>query len=322
MAAAGRVALRDAEGTAAADASNFAKRRDEEVAAPIGAMSEGIVAVMSAMLDEVRFTDENEVAFDLLRRGCRHCSVHSTEAMEALRQVPLEQGDVAATVVKFLARIAASRRGAERRVQELSAILATASAPWRQLLEQQPVLAALLRGKLLKATALDSEPAEGLRPKHEAHIFLRERRTHRFLSVTEDEDTSAACCVMTENASSMFICQWRGGGASEEPDQTEKIARGGRDSRSDESGVYPELGFLHEGVPAFNCFLGCKRCWVGWELCCTSRIFGKQESFRWGADSSLQHFSTGLWLWVDPLMHQKISFHAEERSTWDVLLAT
>eukprot|EP00930_Biecheleria_cincta_P072474 TRINITY_DN59866_c0_g1_i1.p1 TRINITY_DN59866_c0_g1~~TRINITY_DN59866_c0_g1_i1.p1 ORF type:complete len:315 (+),score=57.48 TRINITY_DN59866_c0_g1_i1:112-1056(+) len=314
MAATGRAGLRDAEGTAAAAASNSANHRDQELAAAIEALSEGIVAVMSAMSDEVRFTDENEVAFNLLRRGCRHCSIHSTESMEALRQVPLEQDNVAATVVKFLARIAASRRGASRRVQELGAILAAASPPWSQLLEQQPVLAALLRGELLKAAA-DSEPAEGLRPKHEAHIFLRERRSQRFLSVTEDEDTSAACCVMTESAASMFICHWRGG-------EAEQIAGGGHDSRSGESDVYPELGFLHEGVPGFNCFLGCKRCWVGWELCCTSNLFGKQECFRWGADSSLQHFSTGLWLWVDPLMHRKITLHAEERSTWDVLLAT
>lgn len=291
---------------AVAGAAGAANQEDQVEAR--GALSKGIEAVMSAMSNEVCFTDENEVAFTLLRRGCRHCSVHSTESLEALREVPLQQEAVAATVVQFLARIAASRRGASRRVQELGAILAKASVPWSELLNQQPALAALLRGEHSK----DTEPAIGPRPQHEAHIFLRERRSRRFLSLTEDEETNVTCCIMTEAASSMFICQWRGGVASDELEG----------AKTNESDVHPELGFLHEGVPAFNCFLGCRRYWVGWELCCSSRLFGKQEGFRWGADSSLQHFSTGLWLWVDPLMHQNVALHAEERSAWDVLLAT
>ncbi|CAJ1443154.1 unnamed protein product [Effrenium voratum] len=87
------------------------------------------------MSGEVRFTNENEVAFAKLRLGCRHGGAHGGAA---LRQVQPQQQ---AVVVSFLARMAGRRRRcAARRVQELGCILAKASASWQELLAKEEPL--------------------------------------------------------------------------------------------------------------------------------------------------------------------------------------
>ncbi|CAE8702638.1 unnamed protein product, partial [Polarella glacialis] len=57
------------------------------------ALVEGVAAVIAAMAGEVRFANESEDAFALLRRGCRHCASRGAAAIgqAALRQVPPEQ---------------------------------------------------------------------------------------------------------------------------------------------------------------------------------------------------------------------------------------
>eukprot|EP00440_Ansanella_granifera_P059482 gb/GFBE01064470.1/.p1 GENE.gb/GFBE01064470.1/~~gb/GFBE01064470.1/.p1 ORF type:complete len:320 (+),score=56.29 gb/GFBE01064470.1/:1-960(+) len=292
-------------------------------------LSEGIAAVMSAMSSEVSFTNENEVAFAQLRRGCFHCAGRSPEASEALRQVPREQQ---AAIVAFLARRSQLRPSAARRVQELGLILAKSSPAWSELLAAsaelggpQGLLAAGLQvvhsrragGGPRRVPEELARPAPS--PGHEARVFLRERRSQWYLSVAKVNN--AACCIMTERAASLFICHWLGRGpslvegmqgfleVSEDAEQSTE-AKPRLDS--------PDLGFAHEGEPALGCFLGSRRNWGDVELCCTSRKFSKRECFRWGADASLQHRHSGLWLWVDK---NEVTLSGEEKSTWEVLPA-
>jgi len=290
------------------------ERAEDEGFARKKALAEGIAAVMSAMSSDVRFTNENEAAFALLRRGCRYCAGgrHSS-ALEALRQVPHEQQ---ATVVDFLVRFAISRRGSARRVQELGAILVGCSPSWVELLTASPLGGpkGLLAEELsVRGHTLGLASEISLVPPHESRIFLRERLSKRFLSITHVDDYD--CCAMTDRATSLFVCHWVGKGC--EGSSAWEPGSQGEEPCADSS---PDVGFAHEGVPALGCFLGCRRRWADhdWEVCCASRNFGKREHFRWGTDTSLQHRSSGLWLWVES---DQVLLHTEKKSFWEVLEA-
>jgi len=113
------------------------------------------------------------------------------------------------------------------------------------------------------------------------------------------------------------------------------VARSRADSAASttaESGVV--LGFAHEGVPALGRFLVARKPWpaslrsaftggrANLELFCASKCLGRQEEFRWGADATIQHVPSGLWLYVDPSSPGTVCLHAFERSTWEALSAT
>ncbi|CAE7350701.1 CEP1 [Symbiodinium natans] len=317
-----------AQGGAAAGNSGPATGNDQAEKA----LLVGIEAVCNAMSGEVRFTNENEAAFALLRKGCRHCS--GTRGGEALRQVPVEKQ---AIVVAFLTRIAEIRRGASRRVQELGAILANASPSWQELLAGSEALGGPdgLLAEELKALVPATTAGEANLPapvlEHEARVFLRESKSKRYLSIISS--STDACIIMTELPVSLFVCCVLGKGLSdacssfstEVSEETEASSFSSQLSKSrlaELEGENLEFGLAHEGVPSCGRFLGSRRRWTDVELCCSSRSFGRRERWSRGPGASLQHQSSGLWLYVDPRSPNKVTLSSQEHSAWEVLPAT
>mmetsp|Transcript_48364 Transcript_48364/g.90572 ORF Transcript_48364/g.90572 Transcript_48364/m.90572 type:complete len:340 (-) Transcript_48364:158-1177(-) len=313
------------------------------------ALLAGIEAVLSAMSGEVRFTNENEAAFALLRKGCRHCAGKDPGGVEALRQVSPEKK---AVIVAFLGRIAESRRLVARRVQELGAILAQSSPSWQELLaHSEPLggpnglLAADLKelaismpaaGPTVPVTASGdlNLPAE-LVLEHEARIFLRERGSQRYLSIVcSPTNDAAACIMMTELPVSLFVCYMYGKGSAGLSDaygssfSTEETEISSQPSKSRLSALEDEtleFGLAHEGIPGLGRFLGSQRRWTRrWtevEFCCSSRCFGKREIWSRGSGASLQHQSSGKWLYVDPSNPDQVILSSQDQSAWEVLAA-
>mmetsp|Transcript_39137 Transcript_39137/g.93531 ORF Transcript_39137/g.93531 Transcript_39137/m.93531 type:complete len:325 (+) Transcript_39137:48-1022(+) len=299
------------------------------------ALHAGIEAVCNAMSGEVRFTNENEAAFALLRKGCRHCWGRTPGGGEALRQVPAEKQ---AVVVAFLTRIAEIRRGALRRVQELGAILAKASPSWQELLAGSEALGGpdgllVEELKALGVPATTAGEANLSAPvlEHEARVFLREKKSQRYLSIISS--STDACIMMTELPVSLFVCYFLGKGlskacgsfsteVSEETDVSSFSSQLSKSRLAELEGETLEFGLAHEGVPSCGRFLGSRRRWTEVELCCSSRSFGKRERWSRGSGASLQHQSSGLWLCVDPCSPNKVSLSSQEHSAWEVLLAT
>lgn len=154
--------------------------------------------------------------------------------------------------------------------------------------------------------------------------FLRDQRSQRYLSVAELN--SAVACVMTSRPASLFVCHHvlRPSGRSRKG-ASPKVEEGvGGES------VVPlatsVLGFEHEGIPAFQCFLTCRRRWrnplvsgATHELRCEGSGFGRGEEFQWHPNSTLQHMPTGLWLYVDPSNPVEVILHASKKSVWEAL---
>ncbi|CAK9105792.1 unnamed protein product [Durusdinium trenchii] len=282
---------------------------------------------MSAMSGEARFTNENEVAFALLRKGCRHSACG--ERASALREVIPEQQQL---IVSFLARVAQRRRrSCLRRVKELGEILAKASPSWQHLLENAEPLggASGLLSEELQALSAKVEDAEGeaggrghavlhalptvVRIEDESRVFLRERRSQRYLSIAGPHSV-----VMTELPVSLFICHLDGQGASEFWSSCIEAEEARLKTRSLIDGPL-SFALEHEGLPSHRHFLGSRRIFT--ELCCSSQRLGRRELFRLGKDTSLQHQCTGMCLYVDPLGPQKVVLSAEKSSSWEVLAA-
>jgi len=302
-------------------------------------LQHGVGAVIEAMSGEVAFANSNEAAFAMLRRGCHHCA-QLPEALDAM-----EPKD---TVLAFLARVA-SRRTAVRQVKELGRILAQAEA-WRSLLvDAPPPLRDVLLANSPRRASLAAEAAVVVNwrllqttdpaPVQDARVFLRERRSKRFLTVADV--LAVECCIMTELPASLFVCHSAASTArlpeesskqEVDPDVAEKedTAR----SAGAEEAETTTLGFEHEGVPAPGRFLIGRRPWRrtslrdaltgsgDWQLCCTSRDFGRHEEFLWGSDATLQHASSGFWLYVDLASPGEVQLQAEKRSAWEALPAT
>lgn len=304
----------------------------------------GVQAIVGAMAGEVQFTNENEEAFGLFRRGCRQCA-----------QLPatLEAVDPKATIVAFLVRSAA-RRSAERQLQELGSILAQ-TASWHDLLSEAPeplqtIIARVLsdvhprdmltgrhvllgRRQAVEQTLCELEPhqdagwnlpvkadpckAAVAPPADEARVFLRERVSQRYLTIAEYQ--SAECCMMTETVVSLFVCHHscssESGDANEDADDSKgmnELAHG------------VELGFEHEGVPALGRFLTCRRSWLPRgdpELSCKGWDLSRNEEFHWHPDATIQHVNSGRWLYVDPDAPDKVAMHLSTKSSWEVLPA-
>jgi len=240
------------------------------------------------------------------------------------------------TIVAFLSRVAL-RRSACRQLQELAVILVQV-APWRDLLVQAPQqLLEVLQADATVLTALAAAQALGTpAPKHEARVFLREAWSKRFLSITQciERERKAQCCTMTERAASLFVCHCDGRRHAEDMDDwdEEEYLEYHPQARYASEGDGTILGFAHEGVPSPGCFLGCKRprrrtlrdVVTGGgdpELCCTSQAFGRQEEFHWGADATIRHVSSGMWLFVDPTKPDAVTLHELEKSYWEALPA-
>lgn len=295
----------------------------------VAALSHGVHAVVEAMAGEVQFTNHNERAFALFRKGCRHCA-----------QLPSELEGVGPkeTIVAFLSRVAV-RRSAGRQLQELGAILVQVAA-WRDLLAEAPAqLREVLANEavVLAAFAASRRASATPAPAHEARIFLREVQSTRFLTIAENpepqhgerRDVGVALCLATERAASLFVVYHHHRAAHRAADETTE-AHGG-DSKQGMSVDDIILGFAHEGVPGLGCFLSCQRprrrirdVVKGGgdpELCCVGREFGHSAQFRWGADAAIQHVSTGLWLCVDPLNPTMAGLHPSDKSFWEVLPA-
>lgn len=321
-----------------ADDSKIGASDEIELAstARLQALQLGVVAIVDAMDGEVKFANNNETAFSLFRRGCRHCEKKTGD---------LDDIGPKASILAFLARIA-SRRGAARQLQELGAILLTSPA-WRESMADAPEV---LRKLLNVQKVLDSLPVVGVPAPlaHDTRVFLRERKTRRYLTVSNN-------CIMTEGAASLFICHCEREGAC--------VGDVGVDAWSDADAYFaplepfssassyektaefaylgsavgvgetvappPSVGFVHEGEPALGCFLSARRRPLSsllggsmeLRLCCDSRRFGVAQEFRWGPDFSLQHASTGWWLFVDPAKPEEVVMHAEAHSAWEALPA-
>lgn len=279
------------------------------------ALSAGIDAVMSAMSGETRFTNENEAAFALLRKGCRHSA--RSEAMPLRLVIPEQQ----AVVVSFLVRVA-DRRSAARRVKELGRILLKASPSWQHLLmnaEQLGGVSGLLSEEVkalgLKAEGDDAVPLAVPVIQAESRVFLRESQTQRHLSTA----SSHSSVVMTELPVSLFVCHSAGKGASE----FSSCSTEAEEATSKRSELKPgsfEFGLEHEGIPSLGHFLGSRRRWTDLELCCSSSSLGKREIFRLSG-ASMQHQLTGMCLHVDPSCPNKVVLSAESNSAWEVLAA-
>lgn len=279
------------------------------------ALSAGIDAVMSAMSGEARFTNENEAAFALLRKGCRHSA--RSEAMPLRLVIPEQQ----AVVVSFLARVA-DRRSAARRVKELGRILLKASPSWQHLLMNAEELGGVsgLLSEEVKALGLKAEGDDAVPLavpaviQAESRVFLRESQTQRYLSIAN----SHSSVVMTELPVSLFVCHSAGKGASEFSSCSTE-AEETTSKRSEKPGPF-EFGLEHEGIPSLGHFLGSRRRWTDLELCCSSSSLGKREIFRL-AGASMQHQLTGMCLHVDPSCPHKVVLSAESSSAWEVLAA-
>ncbi|CAE7348595.1 tuf1 [Symbiodinium sp. CCMP2456] len=141
-------------------------------------------------------------------------------------------------------------------------------------------------------------------PRHEDRIFLRDRITSRYLSIIVQHG-SAIQCTMTEKPASLFVVH---------ADMAE----------------YQEawLGFAHEGLPAFGCFLGYNNFFESWyaslgagsehPLPCEAEGLQAHSTFKWHPDATLRHLSSGLWLLGDPLtdavlLHENRLFLLSER---------
>lgn len=270
---------------------------------------------MSAMSGEARFTNENEAAFALLRKGCRHSA--RSDKMPLRLVIPEQQ----AVVVSFLARVA-DRRSAARRVKELGRILLKTSPSWQHLLmnaEQLGGVSGLLSEEVkalgLKAEGDDPVPlAVPAVIQAESRVFLRESQTQRYLSIA----SSHSSVVMTELPVSLFVCHSAGKGASEFSSCSTEAEEA--TSRSELKPGPFEFGLEHEGIPFLGHFLGSRRRWTDLELCCSSSSLGKREIFRL-TGASMQHQLTGMCLHVDPSCPNKVVLSAESSSAWEVLAA-
>lgn len=293
------------------------------------ALSRGVRAVVETMSGEVQFANDNERAFALFRKGCRHCAELPTE-LEAVGPKDI--------VVAFLARVA-QRRSACRQVQELSLILVQVPT-WRDLLMEAPQqLLEVLHGDAAvhAVFAAACAPTVSPAPKHEARVFLREAWSKRFLSIMQcvESERKAQRCVMTERAASLLVCHCDGRRPTPSVDDWDEEeyfdchpqARCGAEGTDG-----TVLGFAHEGVPSPGCFLACKRprrrllrdVVTGGgdpELCCTSQAFGRQEEFFWCTDATIRHISSGLWLFVDASKPEAVTMHKWEKSYWEALPA-
>ncbi|CAJ1349125.1 unnamed protein product, partial [Effrenium voratum] len=283
------------------------------------ALSAGIQAVVSAMSGEVRFTNENEVAFAKLRLGCRHGGAHGGAA---LRQVQPQQQ---AVVVSFLARMAGRRRRcAARRVQELGCILAKASASWQELLAKEEPLggpSGLLAEELKALATGQAEPERQI--ENEARVFLREKQTQRYLSIVSSPN-GHGLVAMTDVPVSLFVCHLDGKGTDSFASSSTEACEESLKTRLSELEETLDIGFAHEGIPSFGGFLcSRRRILADVELSCSSKSFGKRERFRWGPDASLQHQFTEMWLSVDLASPQKVFLSAErsERGAWEAVAA-
>eukprot|EP00928_Gymnodinium_smaydae_P040981 TRINITY_DN27756_c0_g1_i1.p1 TRINITY_DN27756_c0_g1~~TRINITY_DN27756_c0_g1_i1.p1 ORF type:complete len:299 (+),score=42.66 TRINITY_DN27756_c0_g1_i1:188-1084(+) len=280
----------------------------EEADTRVRALRAGVDAVLSAMETEGQFANENERAFALLRRGCRHC---------AARASLLDQVEQKALVLSFLSRIAC-RRALARQLKELVDLLAV-SPTWLQLLQRAasdpgpfgellseclPLCTEAVPVAASSAVAVvPREPLSVPAPAADARIFLRDQRSQWYLTVAAS-GVDEHRCVMTELPTSLFVCHHR--------------------TRTEEGAC--RLGLEHEGLPSPCRFLGSRARWrhalkgADPQLSCTSRQLGAQEEFWWHADSSLQHASSGRWLYVDP--DHRLQLSNTSGSAWDALLAT
>jgi len=286
-------------------------------------LSLGVRAVVETMDGEVKFTNDNERAFALFRKGCRHCA----ELHTALEDV--EPKD---TIIAFLARIA-GRRSAARQVRELGAILVQVAA-WRDelLVAPQQLLEVLNSDDSILAAfaaAGQGRCTGGPAPPHEGRVFLREAWTARFLSIAEhiERERVVHRCVMTEKPASLFVCY-----ETEEVEEDEVDFRFSPEARCGGTVDGMILGFAHEGLPALGHFLGCQRprrrtlrdALSGGgtpELGCASRDLGGKEQFRWWNDGSVQHVASSFWLFVDPESPDAITLHQWDKSFWEAVLA-
>mmetsp|Transcript_61942 Transcript_61942/g.115818 ORF Transcript_61942/g.115818 Transcript_61942/m.115818 type:complete len:207 (-) Transcript_61942:724-1344(-) len=137
-------------------------------------------------------------------------------------------------------------------------------------------------------------------PRQDARIFLRDQRTLRFLSITAHQD--AAQCTMTEEPASLFVTH-------------------AKDTA---------LGFAHEGLPAFGCFLGYSSFLQNWYaslgagsdrhlLPCEAENFQAHSEFKWHPDATIKHLSSGLWLFVDPAKPDVVVLDACRKSQWEAI---
>lgn len=315
-------------------------------ASPEQILSLAVEAAANAMAEKVaNFASAGEAAFGQLHLGCR-CCAKFPGALEAVGH------DQKCIVVAFLARLA-SRRSAERCVQDLCELLITSGSPsWCTLLATAPApLPDILKKVLAAATANEkaklgerqlaenspstSRPWLAAAPKHDARIFLREHRSQRYLTVAAV--LSVECCIMTELPASLFVCRWQGqAGFFEAIEVSDSERESGLMSTRHKSSQSVIFGFVHEGVPAFNRFISCRRSWrraasiraglardVGDVVIrCSGRRLGNEECFRWGPGSTLQHAYTKQWLCVDPAIPDRLTTNMLQGSIWEVLSAT
>jgi len=164
------------------------------------------------------------------------------------------------------------------------------------------------------------EDIQAAAPRHLTRVFLCEETTGWYLSVTQDEERTwqhdllltsrnGISCVMTEEPVSLFVCH-----------------RG-----VDTSGA-ATVDFEHEGLPALGSFLSACRSWgnaLGFpkagsseSLLCEKRGSISGEEFLWHPNSTIQHVSTGRWLYMDPSVPGSVTLHASKKSVWVSLPAT
>jgi len=147
---------------------------------------------------------------------------------------------------------------------------------------------------------------------HGLRGFLIERSSGKYLTVVEGtahaltvvEGTPHATCMLTDRAASLLICR-----CSEEANANWPIP----------------VAFQHEGIPALDRFLSCKApLFLQREeflpLKCAGRGHSGNESLLYYPDSTLQHRSTGYWLWAETGTG-KIGLHASEKTKWDIVPA-
>ncbi|CAJ1380066.1 unnamed protein product [Effrenium voratum] len=146
----------------------------------------------------------------------------------------------------------------------------------------------------------ESRTAAAPEIRHEARIFLRELQTQRYLSVVQKNRSVEP--IMTERPVSLFVTHLN----------------------QDDS-----LGFEHEGLPALGKFLSAGllelvSSWVGVEshsVSCDGGL-GRSSDFKWHPDATLQHVSSGLWLYVDPAKPDVLMLHKFYKSQWEAAPVT
>eukprot|EP00931_Biecheleriopsis_adriatica_P012711 TRINITY_DN113915_c0_g1_i1.p1 TRINITY_DN113915_c0_g1~~TRINITY_DN113915_c0_g1_i1.p1 ORF type:complete len:272 (+),score=34.23 TRINITY_DN113915_c0_g1_i1:64-816(+) len=163
-----------------------------------------------------------------------------------------------------------------------------------------------LRRAVIARVGIDSEPTASSHtvtgPRHHERTFLREKMSSRYLSVSGKN--SEERCVMTDVPASLFICH-----------------------RSRQNSKGATMSFEHEGMPAFGGFLVPRTSWqtmlgLGNEprsLLCESGGSDSSKEFEWQLDSTLQHVSTGLWVYVDPSMPDEVILHPVKKSVWEAV---